>query len=56
MATVVSPAQQHESAIQAANLTERESNMYLSSRTRIDIIDKCGKAALCKAFRDPDCR
>src|SRR5262245_37306582 len=29
---------------QAANITQRESNMYLSSRTRIDIIDKCGRA------------
>jgi hypothetical protein len=30
--------------------------MYLSSRTRIEIIDKFGKAAFCKAFRGPDCR
>jgi hypothetical protein len=44
MATVVSPVQQRERTVQGANITERESNMYLSSRTRIDIIDKCGKA------------
>jgi hypothetical protein len=44
MATVVFPVQQLERTVQAANITERESNMYLSSRTRIDIIDKCGKA------------
>src|SRR6516225_11040562 len=44
MATVVSPVQQRERTVQAANITERENNMYLSSRTRIDIIDKCGKA------------
>ena len=43
MATVVSPVQQRERTVQAANITERESNMYLSSRTRIDIIDKCGE-------------
>jgi hypothetical protein len=30
--------------------------MYLSSRTRIDIIDKFGKAAFCKAFRGLGCR
>ena len=44
MATVVSPVQQRERTVQAANITERESDMYLSSRTRIDIIDKCSKA------------
>src|SRR6516162_4995280 len=44
MATVVSPVQKRERTVQAANITERENNMYLSSRTRIDIIDKCGKA------------
>jgi hypothetical protein len=44
MARVVSPVQQRERTVQAANITERENNMYLSSRTRIDIIDKCSKA------------
>src|SRR5262249_46142302 len=52
MATVDCPRpSEREKTFEAANRTERESNMYLSSRTRIDIIDKCGKAPVCKAFR-----
>ena len=37
-------------------MLQKEDKMYLSSRTRIDIIDKFGKAASCKAFHGPDCR
>src|SRR5262249_10562058 len=33
-----------ERTFQAVNITEGESDMYLSSRTRIDIIDKCGRS------------
>ena len=34
----------------------RKEGRFIFLRTRIDIIDKCGQAALCKAFRGPDCR
>ena len=36
--------------------SRRRDEMYLCLRTRIDIIDKFGNAAFCKAFRGLDCR